>query len=1481
MKKITQVLIIFLVTCCIWQSNAQFVDCGQPDLTPEDAAQLLLDLQPINFGPSGDAIMPVGSIVIPLQAHIVRTNAGTGGADPTIVMANIIAAQAKYSPYDISYNILPINYIDVTALLDLGTPGVGGSGYTEGDNVLQLNNVPNVVNLYFVNSAVGSSGGYIGGYARFPWLLPNDYFVVVNGNLEPNGATVAHEMGHYFGLLHTFEPFYGNEFVNGTNCGVAGDLLCDTPADGYNFYGDVNSGTCAYSSGTDPNGDAYVADPTQIMSYNQPFSCVLNFSSEAETRMRFYMGNDFPDTRSYLFAPTAVCTNYTAVLDPMGNATITGANVDGGSTDPNGGPLTLSVSPSNFSCANIGPNTVTLTVTDSNGFTDTCTATVTVEDNIDPVITCAPDGTRDTDPGVCQYTVVGTEFDATFTDNCMDGSITNDLNGTDTIAGEILPKGDTTVIWTVDDGNGQTASCTTVITVEDNEDPVVVCQNIILELDSNGMASISLSTDTLKITEADPNSPDTIEIQNFSTSSENYSGYVVVISDSYSNINIANTQLWNLGTMAAGEVLFKTDGVTNPWGNNMFWNNSSNSWAMIIDDTGKVVDAIFWGWTEAEILAFNTTINGFPITITSNEWSGDGTGANCTQSRVRQGTSDLNTAADWVCGATTLGSMNPGLSITPGTGIIDSVSDNCGIDTITLSQTDFTCADLGANTVTVTVTDVNGNVATCISIVTVEDNIDPVITCAPDGTRDADPGVCQYTVVGTEFDATFTDNCLSSIITNDFDGNSTLAGAAIPKGVNTITWTVDDGNGQTASCTTVITVEDNEDPVITCAPNGTRDADPGVCQYTVVGTEFDATFTDNCMSAVITNDLNGLDTIAGEILPKGVTTVVWTVDDGNGQTATCTTVITVEDNEDPVITCAANGTRDTDPGLCQYTVVGTEFDATFTDNCPDGSITNDMNGTDTVAGEILVPGVYTVVWIVDDGNGQTATCTTVITVEDNEDPLIACPVDVAVNTDPGQCSTVVIFPDAIAIDNCGVASVIQTAGLPSGSMFPVGVSTVEYTATDIHGNTSVCSFTITVTDNEPAMAVCQDITIELDANGNAMIVASDVDGGSTDNCGVAGISIDIDTFDCSDVGLNDVTLTVTDVNGNVSTCIAVVTVEDVTDPDVLCMDITVQLDATGTVTIAGIDVDGGSTDACGIASYELDIDTFDCSNVGPNTVILTVTDVNGNVSTCTAVVTVEDNISPDLVCMDITVELDENGEATIVPEDVMANNTDACGILTTGIDIFQFNCDDIGTPVTVTVFSQDVNGNLSSCMAVVTVVDLLAPVVTCPADITVDPGPGNLFYEVPDYFATGEATATDNCTDPLILLSQDPAAGTLLSDGVYTVTMTAEDEYGNIGTCTFELTIESLLGIGDQELSMGSISIYPNPATEIVVISNPQSLVMQRADIYDLTGRLVQSVNLTTMGTEKAIDISDLSTAAYMVILKGEQGQIVKRLLKE
>src|SRR5690606_21024849 len=155
-------------------------------------------------------------------------------------------------------------------------------------------------------------------------------------------------------------------------------------------------------------------------------------------------------------------------------------------------------------------------------------------------------------------------------------------------------------------------------------------------------------------------------------------------------------------------------------------------------------------------------------------------------------------------------------------------------------------------------------------------------------------------------------------------------------------------------------------------------------------------------------------------------------------------------------------------------------------------------------------------------------------------------------------------------------------------------------------------------------------------------------------------------------------------------------------------------------------------------------------------------------------------------------------------------------------------------------------------------VDLLAPVVTCPADQTVDPGQGNLFYIVPDYFATGEATAMDNCTDPVSVTTQNPAAGTPLSDGVYTITLTATDEYGNIGTCEFELAVGSGLGVGNNTHSIKSIAMDPSPAKSEVTIGNPESVELERGNIYDLAGTLVNQFNLKGMATAKTVNVDNL-----------------------
>ncbi|KJJ37459.1 T9SS type A sorting domain-containing protein, partial [Aequorivita vladivostokensis] len=244
----------------------------------------------------------------------------------------------------------------------------------------------------------------------------------------------------------------------------------------------------------------------------------------------------------------------------------------------------------------------------------------------------------------------------------------------------------------------------------------------------------------------------------------------------------------------------------------------------------------------------------------------------------------------------------------------------------------------------------------------------------------------------------------------------------------------------------------------------------------------------------------------------------------------------------------------------------------------------------------------------------------------------------------------------------------------------------------------------------------------------------------------------------------------------------------------------------------------------------------------------------------------------------VEIELGPDGTTDVDPYSLVSNIDEACGIATIAVDVPTVSCADIGGTFMITVFVSDTSGNIASCIAEVSVVDRLGPVITCPADQTVDPGAGNLFYIVPDYFANGEATAADNCTDPVTVTAQDPAPGTALSDGVYTVTLTATDEYGNSSTCDFELTVESVLGLNQNSLESG-VALYPNPASNVVNLVNRTNISLEKMMVYDINGKLVNQTDLRTMQGEKAVDVSSLAAGVYMVQIIGENASTVKRYL--
>ncbi|MCP4276010.1 MAG: HYR domain-containing protein, partial [Gammaproteobacteria bacterium] len=143
--------------------------------------------------------------------------------------------------------------------------------------------------------------------------------------------------------------------------------------------------------------------------------------------------------------------------------------------------------------------------------------------------------------------------------------------------------------------------------------------------------------------------------------------------------------------------------------------------------------------------------------------------------------------------------------------------------------------------------------------------------------------------------------------------------------------------------------------------------------------------------------------------------------------------------------------------------------------------------------------------------GNESTCQVEVTVEDNIAPAITCPADISVNTDAGVCESVVTYTTPVGTDNC-TPTTTQTAGSGSGATFSVGTTTETYEVTDESGNTASCSFTVAVTDNEVPTALCQTLTVELDATGNATITEADINNGSADNCGIASLSIDNTDF---------------------------------------------------------------------------------------------------------------------------------------------------------------------------------------------------------------------------------------------------------------------------------------------------------------------------------------------------------------------------------
>jgi uncharacterized repeat protein (TIGR01451 family) len=380
-----------------------------------------------------------------------------------------------------------------------------------------------------------------------------------------------------------------------------------------------------------------------------------------------------------------------------------------------------------------------------------------------------------------------------------------------------------------------------------------------------------------------------------------------------------------------------------------------------------------------------------------------------------------------------------------------------------------------AGTTTVTISSSEG--ASCSFVVTVVNTPPPTISCPAPVTKQAADGDCNATLTAAELgtpSSTGTDVDVTSVRSDGLDLD-----APFPAGVTTITYTATDSIGRTASCTQTVTVNVNDtiNPTITAPPDvvTTTGAGGATCGKIISEAELGtADADDNC-----TVHVTRAGVPAGNFFPVGTTTVTYTATDGAGNTAVATQHVTVTETTPPIIfappdasyTCpndvpAANPSQASGPLVDASGVLLVDGSGNLVpggvpyDNCgtPVVTVTESSSG----AGNAASPRVILRTFKATDASGNFATATQTITVTDSTPPVISCPANITVTLPAHTPATsmAVSYSAPTASDNC--AGVTVTTSKASGSSFNVGTTTVTATATDWAGNTSSCSFNVTV-----------------------------------------------------------------------------------------------------------------------------------------------------------------------------------------------------------------------------------------------------------------------------------------------------------------------------------------------------------------------------------------------------------------------------------
>ncbi|WP_151734618.1 HYR domain-containing protein [Paenibacillus tengchongensis] len=655
--------------------------------------------------------------------------------------------------------------------------------------------------------------------------------------------------------------------------------------------------------------------------------------------------------------------------------------------------------------------------------------------------------------------------------------------------------------------------------------------------------------------------------------------------------------------------------------------------------------------------------------------------------------------------------------------------------------------------------DANGNVTLAEQIVTITDTTKPELTIPQDITMEATAKRMQLDIgkgsAKDIFEVLLSNNAL----------------ADYPVGTTEVVWTAKDENGNVTQKVQKITVTDKTAPVLAVPDNKTVEAtgietpvDLGAAQATDI---FKVTVTHNAPKA----------------FGVGNTTVTWTATDEHGNTSTGKQEIRVVDTTAPLVTLPGDKTVEATgvrtPVELGKPVISEIFPVTVENDAP----------ADYPLGETVVH------WTITDANGNTTKGMQKVLVVDTTSPLLEAPGDVTVEATAVR--SIVALGQAQASD---LFEVKITNDAPQD--FPVGLTEVKWMAKDASGNVAIDLQKVTVTDTtDPKLEV--PAAAQAEATGDR----TRVEIGQATATDIFPVKVTSDAPADYPVGITMVTWTATDANGRMATGKQEVKVIDSTAP-VLQVPGDIRKEATAVNT----PIDIGKATATDLFPVTITSNAPAAYTLGNTFVTWKAVDKHGNITTGTQTITVVDTTGP-VIAPPAELKLEASAKET--PVDLQAPAV---------TDIFRIAeissnapaAYPLGTtPVTWKV--KDENGNLSSVVQKVTIMDTTRPELKVPGDISVEA------TAVRTPVAIGQAEGTDIFA--VTVTSDAPADYPL---GTTEVTWTAKDSSGNATTAVQKITV--------LDTTLPELEVPADLAVEATAVRTPVDIGKAKgSDIFPVT----------------------------------------------